>query len=145
MRRLESESVTKDFQQQLLPDCTTRSSVWLHLGESQYPREVGNQLLLSSSNIILAGSNPNQEVVNGTEFHTFVVVLSDLYSYQFLKSHSEFRVEYLNPPFMSVPRPQLSNVPASIQYNQHFKIAVSIPNDLKAASVQGTYLIPVAT
>ncbi|KAF8808327.1 glyoxal oxidase precursor [Phlegmacium glaucopus] len=74
--------------------------------------------LTPSGNIILAGSNPNGQVVNGTEFHT------------------EFRVEYLNPPFMSVLRPQLSNVPAKIQFNQLFKIAVSIPNNLKASIVQ---------
>ncbi|KAF8965850.1 glyoxal oxidase N-terminus-domain-containing protein [Flammula alnicola] len=45
--------------------------------------------LTPMGNIILTGSNPNSEVVNGTEFH------------------SEFRVEYLNPPFMSVARPTL--------------------------------------
>ena len=50
---------------------------------------------------------------------------------------SEFRVEYLNPPYMSVSRPQLSNVPTSIQFNERFNITVSIPQDLKAAVIQG--------
>ena len=34
-------------------------------------------------------------------------------------------------------RPQLSNVPSSIQFNQQFKISVSIPEDLNADVIQG--------
>ena len=43
----------------------------------------------------------------------------------------------MNPPYMSMSRPQLSNVPSSIQFNQQFSISVSIPKDLKAAVIQG--------
>jgi hypothetical protein len=74
--------------------------------------------LTPSGNIMLAGSNPNSEVVNGTEFHT------------------EFRVQFLNPPFMSVARPQLSSVPTKIGFNELFTIEVDIPNNLEASSVQ---------
>ncbi|KAF4617447.1 hypothetical protein D9613_006409 [Agrocybe pediades] len=69
-------------------------------------------------NILIAGSNPNGEVVNGTEFGT------------------EFRVEYLNPPFMSMERPIMSNVPTKIGFNQRFNIAVNIPKNLKATSIK---------
>ena len=67
-----------------------------------------------------------------SSFISFEVLLSDC-------QHpcSEFRVEYLNPPYMSVSRPQISNVPTSIQFNERFNIAVSIPQDLKAAVIQG--------
>ncbi|KAF8157800.1 glyoxal oxidase precursor [Crassisporium funariophilum] len=74
--------------------------------------------LTPNGNILIAGSNPNGMVVNGTEFHT------------------EFRVEYLNPPFMSMQRPKLSKVPAKIGFNQIFKVSVSIPNNLKATSIK---------
>ncbi|TFK38704.1 glyoxal oxidase precursor [Crucibulum laeve] len=74
--------------------------------------------LTPSGNILIAGSNPNGEVVNGTEFAT------------------EFRVEYLNPPFMSMARPTLSNVPKQIGFNKEFTIDVNIPSNLKASSIQ---------
>jgi len=74
--------------------------------------------LTPSGNILIAGSNPNGQVVNGTEFHT------------------EFRVEFLNPPFMSVARPKLSNAPSKIGFNQRFNIDVSIPNNLKGSSIK---------
>jgi hypothetical protein len=69
-------------------------------------------------NILIAGSNPNGEVVNGTEFAT------------------EFRVEYLNPPSMTVPRPQILSAPKKIAFNQKFTIPVSVPANLKATSVK---------
>ncbi|KAF8908640.1 copper radical oxidase [Gymnopilus junonius] len=69
-------------------------------------------------NILIAGSNPNGEVVNGTKFGT------------------EFRVEYLNPPFMSVARPALSKVPSIIGFSQKFTISIDIPRNLPAASIK---------
>ncbi|KAF9474411.1 copper radical oxidase [Pholiota conissans] len=75
--------------------------------------------LTPNGNILIAGSNPNGQVVNGTgEFHT------------------EFRVEYLNPPFMSEARPVLSNVPSKIAFNNHFTIDIDIPRNLKASSIK---------
>ncbi|KJA24403.1 copper radical oxidase [Hypholoma sublateritium FD-334 SS-4] len=75
--------------------------------------------LTPQGNILIAGSNPNGEVVNGTgEFHT------------------EFRVEYLNPPFMSQQRPVLSNVPSKIAFNTRFTIGVDIPKGLPATSIK---------
>ncbi|KAF8192159.1 glyoxal oxidase precursor [Pholiota molesta] len=75
--------------------------------------------LTPNGNIFIAGSNPNGEVVNGTgEFHT------------------EFRVEYLNPPFMSEQRPVLSNVPSKIGFNKKFTIDIDIPRNLQASSIK---------
>ncbi|PPQ85498.1 hypothetical protein CVT25_006578 [Psilocybe cyanescens] len=74
--------------------------------------------LTPQGNILIAGSNPNGQVVNGTKFGT------------------EFRVEYLNPPFMSVARPVLSNVPSKIAFNKQFTINVNIPKNLPASSIK---------
>ncbi|PPR00143.1 hypothetical protein CVT24_008950 [Panaeolus cyanescens] len=74
--------------------------------------------LTPMGNILIAGSNPNGQVVNGTEFHT------------------EFRVEYLNPPFMSEERPVLNQVPSKIAFHQRFTIDIDIPKNLKASTIQ---------
>ncbi|KAJ7595106.1 glyoxal oxidase N-terminus-domain-containing protein [Mycena floridula] len=74
--------------------------------------------LTPQGNIFLAGSNPNGNVVNGTLFHT------------------EFRVEYLNPPFMSVERPKLLKAPSKIAFNKPFTVGVEIPTNLRANTIQ---------
>ncbi|KAG6817321.1 hypothetical protein H0H87_010338 [Tephrocybe sp. NHM501043] len=73
-----------------------------------------------ASNIFVAGSNPNQNpnIVNNTRLHT------------------EFRAEYLNPPYMSVARPKLHNVPSTLPFNHAFTIPVDIPPGLKANNIQ---------
>ncbi|KAF8956896.1 hypothetical protein BDZ97DRAFT_2079549 [Flammula alnicola] len=77
--------------------------------------------LTPQGNILIAGSNPNGQVVNGTgEFHTYI----------------EYRVEYLNSPYMSLQRPVMSNVPAKIGFNKRFTTNVSVPKNLKANSIQ---------
>ncbi|KAF4617436.1 hypothetical protein D9613_006357 [Agrocybe pediades] len=77
-----------------------------------------NAALTPLGNILVAGSNPNGKVVNGTKFAT------------------EFRVEYLNPPYMSMERPVMSNVPTKIGFSQQFNTDVTIPMDLKASSIK---------
>ncbi|KNZ74338.1 hypothetical protein J132_07195 [Termitomyces sp. J132] len=76
--------------------------------------------LTPNGNIFVAGSNPNQNpgVVNNTKFHT------------------EFRAEYLNPPYMSVARPELHNVPATLPFNHTFTVDVTMPPGLEARNVQ---------
>ncbi|TFK33493.1 glyoxal oxidase precursor, partial [Crucibulum laeve] len=76
--------------------------------------------LTPMGNILLAGSNPNFAVNNDTttEFPT------------------EFRVEYLNPPFMTVARPKLLKVPQKVGFNERLTIDVAIPQNLKATSVK---------
>ncbi|KAF8987234.1 copper radical oxidase [Cyathus striatus] len=74
--------------------------------------------LTPMGNILIAGSNPNPQVVNDTTFPT------------------TFQVEYLNPPFFSVARPTMANVPKQISFNQKFTINVNIPSNLKASTIQ---------
>ncbi|KAF9467716.1 copper radical oxidase [Collybia nuda] len=74
--------------------------------------------LTPSGNIFIAGSNPNKGIVNSTIFH------------------SEFRVEYLNPPYMSVARPTLHNVPTTLPFNHPFTATVEIPAGLRTENVQ---------
>ncbi|KAF5364756.1 hypothetical protein D9758_009335 [Tetrapyrgos nigripes] len=71
--------------------------------------------LTPAGNIFIAGSNPNGGVVTDVKFST------------------EFRVEYLNPPYMSVARPSLNKVPKKIAFNQKVSIPVSIPRNLNTS------------
>ncbi|GLB37998.1 putative protein with domain of unknown function (DUF1929) [Lyophyllum shimeji] len=74
--------------------------------------------LTPNGNIFIGGSNPNTGVRNDTRLH------------------SEFRVEYLNPPYMSVARPVLHNVPKTLPFNHAFTVPVTIPAGLKASNIQ---------
>ncbi|KXN80836.1 hypothetical protein AN958_07199 [Leucoagaricus sp. SymC.cos] len=80
--------------------------------------------LTQKGNLMIAGSNPNNFVVNGTKYH------------------SEFRVEYLNPPYMTVERPQISNAPKKIAFNTKFHVDVSIPDHLKKDDIQVALIDP---
>ncbi|KAJ7166020.1 glyoxal oxidase N-terminus-domain-containing protein [Mycena filopes] len=64
--------------------------------------------LTPSGNILLAGSNPNANVNLTVKFST------------------EFRVQYLNPPYMSLPRPTLLGVPPEIAFNSKFTARVTL-------------------
>lgn len=55
----------------------------------------------------------------------------------YVSRRSEFRAEYLNPPYMSVARPALRDMPATIPFNHAFTVPVHIPTGIGAASVQG--------
>jgi len=74
--------------------------------------------LTPNGNILLAGSNPNFNVTTGVKFAT------------------EFRVEYLNPPYMTVQRPTILSVPKRIAFNTRFSVDIDIPINFKASSVQ---------
>ncbi|KAF9019754.1 copper radical oxidase [Hymenopellis radicata] len=75
--------------------------------------------LTPMGNVFIAGSNPNNLITNTS-----------------VKFPSEFRVEYLNPPFMTVERPVLRDVPSQIGFNKNFTIAVDLPPSLEASTVQ---------
>lgn len=51
---------------------------------------------------------------------------------------SEFRVEYLNPPFMTMERPHLSNVPKQIAFNSTFHVDIQIPGQLERGDIKGS-------
>ncbi|KAF7316242.1 hypothetical protein MIND_00142800 [Mycena indigotica] len=78
--------------------------------------------LTPQGNILLAGSNPNDNV-------TVVPPGQPGFS-------SELRVETLDPPFMSMARPVLSNVPSKIAFNQRFNINIDIPAGVSTSSIK---------
>ncbi|KAJ7241455.1 glyoxal oxidase precursor [Mycena rebaudengoi] len=68
--------------------------------------------LTPAGNILLAGSNPNFVVNLTTKFAT------------------EYRVQYLNPPYLSTARPKLLNVPQKIAFDRKFTVQAQIPANL---------------
>ncbi|KAF9449121.1 copper radical oxidase [Macrolepiota fuliginosa MF-IS2] len=74
--------------------------------------------LTPKGNIMIGGSNPNPDIINGTTYH------------------SEFRIEYLNPPYMTVDRPEITNFPKKIGYNTKFHMDVNIPKNLNKKNIQ---------
>ncbi|KAJ6544310.1 glyoxal oxidase precursor [Mycena capillaripes] len=73
--------------------------------------------LTPSGNLLLAGSNPNVNVNESVKFPT------------------EFRVQYLNPPWMSQSRPTLSGVPTKIAFDTKFTVRVTLPAHVAAFPV----------
>jgi hypothetical protein len=51
--------------------------------------------------------------------------------------NTQFKVEYLNPPFMFTVRPALAKVPKQIFFNQRFSTSVTVPKGLKTSNIQG--------
>ncbi|KAJ6588898.1 glyoxal oxidase precursor [Mycena capillaripes] len=78
------------------------------------------------SNILMAGSNPNGNV-------TIVPPGQPGFS-------SEFRVETLEPPFMSMARPTLSSVPSKILFNQKFTVGINIPAGVSTSSIKAALM-----
>ncbi|KAF5317811.1 hypothetical protein D9619_012583 [Psilocybe cf. subviscida] len=74
--------------------------------------------LTPQGNILIAGSNPNGQIVNGTEFH------------------SELRVETLNPPFMTMARPVITKAPSQIHFNDAITLNMDIPKGINTANIQ---------
>ncbi|KAJ7355850.1 glyoxal oxidase N-terminus-domain-containing protein [Mycena albidolilacea] len=72
--------------------------------------------LTPSGNLLLAGSNPNPNVNTTVKFPT------------------EFRVQYLNPPYMFLERPTMAGVPTQIAFDSKFTVSVSIPRRVAAVS-----------
>nr|GAT51211.1 predicted protein [Mycena chlorophos] len=66
--------------------------------------------LTPSGSFMIAGSNPNIRQNLTVPYAT------------------EYRVEHLSPPYMSLERPILSNVPAKVAFNTQFTINIQIPH-----------------
>jgi hypothetical protein len=45
---------------------------------------------------------------------------------------TEYRVEYFQPPYMSMQRPSYTGAPQNLFYNQQFTLAVSNPGNAAA-------------
>ncbi|KAF5352218.1 hypothetical protein D9758_009233 [Tetrapyrgos nigripes] len=78
--------------------------------------------LLPGGNIFIAGSNPGGGIRLDDPFP------------------SEFRVEYLNPPYMTVPRPSFSNLPEKVGFNQKITLDVEIPEGLNTSFIKVSLL-----
>ncbi|KAJ7852692.1 hypothetical protein B0H14DRAFT_2580860 [Mycena olivaceomarginata] len=78
--------------------------------------------LTPSGNILVAGSNPNSGRNSTVKFST------------------EYRVEYLNPPYMFSKRSTLADVPAQIAFDSKFTVNVTLPNhDTAVPKRQGAF------
>ena len=89
------------------------------LPESAIPRMYHSTATLTpKGDIMIAGSNPNldrSEVVYGTEY----------------------RVEWLGPPYMSAERPVIEGVPRMMGYGEQLKVHVKIPSSLTGKNIRG--------
>jgi len=73
--------------------------------------------LTPNGSILLAGSNPNVDITIGTEYHT------------------EYRLEFYSPAYMSKPRPSYNGLPATVNYNTKFTLSVQLPPDTTDVTV----------
>ncbi|KAJ6548531.1 glyoxal oxidase precursor [Mycena capillaripes] len=73
-------------------------------------------------NILLAGNNPNGN---------FTIISPGEPGFS-----SELRVQTLDPPFMSLARPTLVDVPSKIPFNSRFTIGVDIPAGVSTSSIK---------
>jgi len=72
--------------------------------------------LVPDGRIMIAGSNPNGDVTT-TRYET------------------EYRVEWLSPPYMAMPRPTYSELPATIRYGRTFNLRVNLPAGTTSVTV----------
>ena len=77
--------------------------------------------LTPQGNFLIGGNNPNNDVNLTVPFS------------------SEFRLETLNPPFMSVARPVIKSAPEKIGFVQTFTVPVTVPANIKGTTIQGQY------
>jgi hypothetical protein len=92
------------------------------LPESDIPRMYHSTATLTpNGEIMIAGSNPNldrSEIAYGTEY----------------------RVEWLRPPYMGRQRPEIVYAPRLIDFVERVKVRVKIPDDLHGRPVKGELL-----
>ncbi|KAJ7445246.1 glyoxal oxidase N-terminus-domain-containing protein [Mycena latifolia] len=72
--------------------------------------------LTPNGTVMLAGSNPNDDVTN-------------------VKYQTEYRLEFYSPPYMNVARPSYTGLPATINYNVAFNLAVTLPANTVSVTV----------
>lgn len=78
------------------------------------------------SNIFVAGSNPHPAVVPASQS----------------RFPTEFRVEYLNPDFITTgaPRPSIVRAPQQLLFNQKTQLTVNVPPSLRGGQIKGDIL-----
>ncbi|KAJ7173340.1 glyoxal oxidase N-terminus-domain-containing protein [Mycena filopes] len=72
--------------------------------------------LTPNGTVMLAGSNPNNDVST-------------------VKYATEYRLEFYSPPYMNVARPSYTGLPATINYNAIFNLAVTLPANTTSVTV----------
>ncbi|KAJ7607945.1 glyoxal oxidase N-terminus-domain-containing protein [Roridomyces roridus] len=72
--------------------------------------------LTPNGTVMLAGSNPNNDITT-------------------VKYATEYRLEFFSPPYINVPRPSYTGLPATINYNTEFHLAVTLPADTTDVTV----------
>jgi hypothetical protein len=80
--------------------------------------------LTPRGDVMIAGSNPNldrSEVEYGTEY----------------------RVEWLAPPYMVMERPALSGVPRLLGFGQALELDIKLPDGVQASEVKGTRVVAI--
>ncbi|KAJ7749607.1 glyoxal oxidase N-terminus-domain-containing protein [Mycena olivaceomarginata] len=77
--------------------------------------------LLPNGSVLLSGSNPN----NDSTFFNMTPV----------EYKTEYRLENFLPPYMNVPRPSYTGLPATINYNATFDLVVHLPTDTENVRV----------
>ncbi len=80
-------------------------------------------ILTPQGNFLVAGSNPNNSTLIDN-----------------VKFPPELRVQMLNPPYMSVSRPKILDIPEKLGYGQNVTVPITLPKALNGsgAKVQGT-------
>ncbi|KAJ7800826.1 glyoxal oxidase N-terminus-domain-containing protein [Mycena olivaceomarginata] len=73
--------------------------------------------LTPNGSILLAGSNPNNDITIGTEYQT------------------EYRLEFYSPAYLNKPRPSYKGLPATINYDSKFTLSVKLPPDTTGVTV----------
>ncbi|THU86676.1 hypothetical protein K435DRAFT_683195 [Dendrothele bispora CBS 962.96] len=66
--------------------------------------------MTANGTIFIAGSNPHENLC-------------------FDQYPTEYRAEYLDPPYMFLPRPSIAEVPTHIGYNQSFDLEIELPGE----------------
>jgi hypothetical protein len=76
--------------------------------------------LTPNGTIMLAGSNPNNDVST-------------------VKYATEYRVEWLTPSYLNGPRPSYTGLPATVDFGTTFTLQVTFPTSV--TSVTGTHIV----
>ncbi|CCO28353.1 hypothetical protein BN14_02348 [Rhizoctonia solani AG-1 IB] len=72
--------------------------------------------LVPDGSIMIAGSNPNLDLSN-------------------VKYGTEYRVEWLKPDYISLPRPKIISLPERINFMESFKLEITLPGQMNDITV----------
>ncbi|KAJ8518560.1 hypothetical protein ONZ45_g4378 [Pleurotus djamor] len=73
--------------------------------------------LLPDGSVLIAGSNPNFDFTPNVTYQT------------------EYRMEFLSPPYMFAPRPNVTGFPANIDFNETITVNITLPSSATNVTV----------